>query len=221
MSRRSRSGRGRRCRDRPPRRLAYAARRPGGRRRAWCTSSGCGARSGATTPSRDQERTRPWRTRAGASSDLLLLIASVASVVAIVVILVGARHLSGVEKLGRRACSRSSASRCRGRWCTPCTRCGTRGCTTVARTAAIDFNQKEPPQYSDFAYLSFTLGMTFQVSDTNISSSYIRNDGPAAHSAVVPVRHGHPGDDDEPGRRPHLSAERRRRSVSGRSVTKR
>jgi len=38
----------------------------------------------------------------------------------------------------------------------------------------IDFNQQQLPQYSDFAYLSFTLGMTFQVSDTNISSSYIR-----------------------------------------------
>ena len=38
----------------------------------------------------------------------------------------------------------------------------------------IDFNQKEDPQYSDFAYLSFTLGMTFQVSDTDIRSSNIR-----------------------------------------------
>lgn len=38
----------------------------------------------------------------------------------------------------------------------------------------INFNQKEPPQYSDFAYLAFVLGMTFQVSDTNISSHRIR-----------------------------------------------
>jgi uncharacterized membrane protein len=38
----------------------------------------------------------------------------------------------------------------------------------------IDFNQDEPPRYSDFAYLAFTLGMTFQVSDTDISSSTIR-----------------------------------------------
>jgi len=38
----------------------------------------------------------------------------------------------------------------------------------------ISFNQSEPPTYSDFAYLAFTLGMTFQVSDTNISNSAIR-----------------------------------------------
>ena len=34
----------------------------------------------------------------------------------------------------------------------------------------IDFNQAEPPDYHDFAYLAFTLGMTYQVSDTAISS---------------------------------------------------
>lgn len=38
----------------------------------------------------------------------------------------------------------------------------------------IDFNEADPPQYTDFAYLSFTIGMTFQVSDTNISSKRIR-----------------------------------------------
>jgi uncharacterized membrane protein len=38
----------------------------------------------------------------------------------------------------------------------------------------IDFNQSDPPQYTDFAYLSFTLGMTFQVSDTNITGHRIR-----------------------------------------------
>jgi uncharacterized membrane protein len=34
----------------------------------------------------------------------------------------------------------------------------------------VNFNQKEPPRYSDFAYLAFTIGMTFQVSDTNITT---------------------------------------------------
>jgi len=38
----------------------------------------------------------------------------------------------------------------------------------------VDFNQKEPPTYADFAYLAFDLGMTFQVSDTTITSSVIR-----------------------------------------------
>lgn len=38
----------------------------------------------------------------------------------------------------------------------------------------VDFNQTEPPEYRDFAYLAFTLGMTYQVSDTNITSTRIR-----------------------------------------------
>jgi uncharacterized membrane protein len=38
----------------------------------------------------------------------------------------------------------------------------------------IDFNDTGPPDYHDFAYLAFTIGMTFQVSDTNIQSRAIR-----------------------------------------------
>ncbi|MDQ1599322.1 MAG: hypothetical protein QOD68_796 [Actinomycetota bacterium] len=38
----------------------------------------------------------------------------------------------------------------------------------------IDFNQGDPPRYSDFAYLSLTLGMTFQVSDTDLQEPRIR-----------------------------------------------
>lgn len=38
----------------------------------------------------------------------------------------------------------------------------------------INFNQKAPPRYLDFAYVSFTLGMTFQVSDTALQTPPIR-----------------------------------------------
>jgi uncharacterized membrane protein len=38
----------------------------------------------------------------------------------------------------------------------------------------VNFNQNTPPQYSDFAYLSFTIGMTFQVSDTDLKTNEIR-----------------------------------------------
>ena len=38
----------------------------------------------------------------------------------------------------------------------------------------IEFNEPDDPQYSDFAYLAFTIGMTFQVSDTNIKTKQIR-----------------------------------------------
>jgi uncharacterized membrane protein len=42
------------------------------------------------------------------------------------------------------------------------------------QVGGIDFNEPDPPQYSDFAYLSFTIGMTFQVSDTNLQTKQIR-----------------------------------------------
>lgn len=38
----------------------------------------------------------------------------------------------------------------------------------------IDFNNDDSPRYSDFAYLAFTIGMTYQVSDTNLTSGDIR-----------------------------------------------
>jgi uncharacterized membrane protein len=40
----------------------------------------------------------------------------------------------------------------------------------------IDFNQKEGPQYTDFAYLAFVLGMTYQVSDTNLTNHRMRTE---------------------------------------------
>ncbi|HUZ42327.1 MAG TPA: DUF1345 domain-containing protein [Acidimicrobiales bacterium] len=38
----------------------------------------------------------------------------------------------------------------------------------------VDYNQDESPCYADFAYLAFTIGMTFQVSDTNLTIGTIR-----------------------------------------------
>ncbi|MFE5138577.1 DUF1345 domain-containing protein [Streptomyces fagopyri] len=38
----------------------------------------------------------------------------------------------------------------------------------------IDFNSEQPPAYRDFLYFSYNLGMTYQVSDTSVSSSTIR-----------------------------------------------
>jgi uncharacterized membrane protein len=38
----------------------------------------------------------------------------------------------------------------------------------------IDFNDDTPPRFSDFAYLAFTIGMTYQVSDTSFQSSLFR-----------------------------------------------
>jgi uncharacterized membrane protein len=43
-----------------------------------------------------------------------------------------------------------------------------------AAAGGIDFNSDDPPAYRDFFYFSYNLGMTYQVSDTDVSSSTIR-----------------------------------------------
>ncbi|MGX7678386.1 DUF1345 domain-containing protein [Jatrophihabitans sp. DSM 45814] len=44
----------------------------------------------------------------------------------------------------------------------------------TGRDGGVDFNQQAQPCYSDFAYLAFTIGMTFQVSDTDLKTPAIR-----------------------------------------------
>lgn len=41
-------------------------------------------------------------------------------------------------------------------------------------TGGIDFALDTPPQYSDFAYLAFTIGMTYQLSDTPLTTRVLR-----------------------------------------------
>ena len=47
----------------------------------------------------------------------------------------------------------------------------------------VDFNEQKDPDYRDFAYLAFTIGMTYQVSDTNLTSTSIRRT--ALHHALL------------------------------------
>lgn len=52
------------------------------------------------------------------------------------------------------------------------------------RGRGIDFHSDEnSPSYRDFAYVAFTIGMTFQVSDTELTSSRFR--ATALHHAVL------------------------------------
>lgn len=39
----------------------------------------------------------------------------------------------------------------------------------------VDFNSKDLPTFGDFMYLSYTIGMTYQVSDTNFTSPRFRS----------------------------------------------
>ena len=47
----------------------------------------------------------------------------------------------------------------------------------------ITFAGKEDPDYKDFAYVAFTLGMTFQVSDTDLTGKRVRRT--ALHHALL------------------------------------
>ncbi|HEV7567813.1 MAG TPA: DUF1345 domain-containing protein [Microbacteriaceae bacterium] len=107
-------------------------------------------------------------------ADLLIIGASVASLAAIVLVLVQARAAQGVERGLLAALALASVALS---WFLVHTLYTLRYARLYHRdpVGGIDFNQDEPPTYSDFAYVSFTLGMTFQVSDTNVQNREIRS----------------------------------------------
>jgi uncharacterized membrane protein len=44
----------------------------------------------------------------------------------------------------------------------------------TSKAGGVDFHGETPPDYRDFAYLAFTVGMTYQVSDTELRDPAIR-----------------------------------------------
>ncbi|MCW2748112.1 MAG: hypothetical protein JWP10_1254 [Nocardioidaceae bacterium] len=106
-------------------------------------------------------------------SDLLVLVASLASLAAVAVVLIEARDASGAKAGVLAALAVTSVALS---WLLIHTVFTLRYARLYYRDTpgGIDFNQDEPPQYTDFAYLAFSLGMTFQVSDTNIENHDIR-----------------------------------------------
>jgi len=44
----------------------------------------------------------------------------------------------------------------------------------AGKAGGIDFGLDTPPRYSDFAYLAFTVGMTYQLSDTPLTTRVLR-----------------------------------------------
>ncbi len=124
----------------------------------------------------DAERTRDHATLEDPgrrTADLLFIVASLAAVVAIVFILVAARQERGAPQVLLAALAVVSVALS---WTLVHTLYTLRYARMYYRgkQGGIDFNQDDPPRYSDFAYVSFTLGMTFQVSDTNVGDSEIR-----------------------------------------------
>jgi uncharacterized membrane protein len=107
------------------------------------------------------------------TSDVLLLIAGAASLVAIGYILVQAKGSPPGAKglLAGLAVTSVALS-----WLLVHTLFTLRYAMLYysGHAGGVDFNQTEDPTYLEFAYLSFTIGMTFQVSDTDLTARGIR-----------------------------------------------
>lgn len=119
------------------------------------------------------------RTHAGredpsqATSDLVILGAAIASLGAVGLFLSGGSSGSSAKALTAELSVVSVALA----WATVHTVFTTRYARLYYTDphGGIDFNEDADPRYRDFAYLAFTVGMTFQVSDTNISRQEIRD----------------------------------------------
>ncbi|HSU71234.1 MAG TPA: DUF1345 domain-containing protein [Micrococcaceae bacterium] len=123
----------------------------------------------AEATSRHATREDPGR----AIADALLLVASVASFAVVGLILIKAGSADGAGKVVLVALALTTVG---SSWFMVHTLFALRYAHLyyTGDDGGVDFNQKAPPRYGDFSYLSFTLGMTFQVSDTNITSDEIR-----------------------------------------------
>jgi uncharacterized membrane protein len=108
-----------------------------------------------------------------AAADLLLLTAAVASLLAVGFVLASAAKATGVAEYVRLALGLGSVAVSWGVVHTVFTLRYARLYYT-GDDGGVDFNQDQPPAYADFAYLAFTIGMTFQVSDTAIVVRDIR-----------------------------------------------
>jgi uncharacterized membrane protein len=107
-------------------------------------------------------------------ADILLIFAAVASLVAVGFVLVRARHSGGLTELLQVALAIASIVLS---WALVHTTFTLRYARMyyTGPDGGVSFNQTEAPAYSDFAYLAFTIGMTFQVSDTNLETREARS----------------------------------------------
>lgn len=112
-------------------------------------------------------------------TDVLILIANLASLAAVAAVIVDS-HTQGT---GARLSSAALALACVGlSWMLVQTLFTLRYAELYysqdgragGEVGGINFNQDRPPQYTDFAYLATSLGMTYQVSDTNLGNHTIR-----------------------------------------------
>ena len=108
-----------------------------------------------------------------AAVDAILLTASVASLASVAAVIAASGPHSQIDPLLGAALGASSVILSWGLVHTIFTARYARLYYT-GKDGGIDFNDPEPPAYLDFAYLAFTVGMTYQVSDTDLQTKAIR-----------------------------------------------
>jgi uncharacterized membrane protein len=110
----------------------------------------------------------------GPAADALLLSASLASLGAVVLGILKAGHSHGFEKVLLLA---SGIAAIIASWAVVHTVFTLRYAALYYRDpeGGVNFNEDDKPSYIDFAYLAFTIGMTYQVSDTNLTAKAIRH----------------------------------------------
>ncbi|MGY1694742.1 MULTISPECIES: DUF1345 domain-containing protein [unclassified Geodermatophilus] len=116
------------------------------------------------------------------TTDVILLVAAIASLVVVAVVLARADQGSGPEELLRVVLGVVSVVLS---WALVHTLYTLRYAALyyAEPVGGIDFTGAEAPTYRDFAYLAFTVGMTFQVSDTTLQSTVLR--GTALRHALL------------------------------------
>jgi uncharacterized membrane protein len=124
---------------------------------------------GETETARLAEREDPTR----ATADVLVLSAATASLVAVGAILAQVGGLDTTSELGRFVLGLASVVLS---WAVVHTIFTLRYARMYYEDddGGVSFNEAEAPCYTDFAYLAFTIGMTFQVSDTDLQTKEFR-----------------------------------------------
>jgi uncharacterized membrane protein len=142
----------------------------------WCLAAGVfGGVAWSVMIGADGERTRALAAREDDSrfmADVVMIAACVASLVGVAFILIKARTDRGTALAGMTGLGVLSVTLA---WGVVHTVFTLRYADLYYRTGGgIDFNGDASPDYRDFAYLAFTIGMTYQVSDTDLQTKAIR-----------------------------------------------
>lgn len=110
----------------------------------------------------------------GPVADVILLLTAVAAMLAVVLVIFRANHPNGTAAPLRLGLGIASVV---GAWALVHTVFTLKYARQYYRATpgGMSFHQDAAPRYRDFAYVAFTVGMTFQVSDTDIVDMQMRS----------------------------------------------